>query len=747
MASTPNSIAAALTRTDEHLSLTVAGRTYEVVTMNGREKLSALFELELVCRQLATEAPPLSLLRAPATVLLHDGFGVYRPIHGIVVDAARTLEDDGEAELTLVVRPAVFELTLSRDSRVFIDMTVAQIVDRVMEKVSAKHRWEIGDRYRQRVYTAQYREDDWSFISRLLEEEGIYYWFDHGDEEATVVFADDSTAAPEIVGGAPIQFALDTGMLGKKELVHELAKEAHATATKFTVGSFDPWNPALKVMATEGDGIHELYDAPGGGPESPDVCRKQARVRLEHALSHRHTISGHGSSVRLEPGKIATILGHPVHDGRYFITETVHRVRQRRRFVESADGGYEVHFEGLSSERRFRPPETTPVPKQAGIQSGRVVGPPGEEIHTDARGRVRVQLHWDREGGWDDKAGKWLRVAQRGVASSLLLPRTGWNVLTFMEEGNVDAPTVLSRVHDAEHPPTYPLPANKTRTVFKTATSPGGGSHNEIRMEDLAGMQEMFLNASKDMNLIIQNMKNDNVGNDQERRIGNRQEVTIGERFTEQVMNDKSMKISGNEELEIETLRSKGVGGDEKVEIGGNRKIKAGSSFELVVEKDRKLEVSGSMIEKAKEGSIGVTSENAKIAIKGSAIHLMKGVFNQEVSQGAEVTIGGVCLEITGRNRTLDVSKDSQVTIHGSLLMVSNEDFTDGSDSVTQWTVKSSMTGSAPHVLVEAKSEIKLECGGTTIIVDKENVKITSPSYDQSAASDLIVSAPVINHN
>ncbi len=731
---------------DEYVALDIDGSAIEVVSMSGREKVSELYRFELVCAAQASDAAPEQLIGKRCTLTLHDGFGCRRFLGGIVAEAGRLVRGDGGAELTVVIRPAVYPLTLSRDSRVFNDMSVPQIVDRVLEKVKAPYRWQLSGSYRERVYTAQYREDDWLFISRLLEEEGIYYWFDHEGEQTVLVFADSSVGAPELVGGAPIEFVTDTGMLGNKELIHEIAAEAHATATKFTVGSFDPWNPALKVMSTEGDGVHEMYDAPAGGPESPAVCLQQARTRLECARSHRASVSGNSSSVRLESGRVVEVLGHPLHDGRYFVTEVLYDVKQRRRFARAA-GGYQCHFEAIRSELPFRPPEDSPLAKQAGIQSGRVVGPPGEEIHSDEKGRVRVQLHWDREGGWDDRAGKWMRVAQRGVSMSMLLPRTGWNVMTFMEEGNVDAPTVLSRVHDADHQPSYPLPANKTRTVFKTATSPGGGSSNEFRFEDLAGIQEMFINASRNMNYKVKHDCGHQVGHDHEKKVGGNQTLGIASTTQKDVQNDQSMKVGGNEKLEIVKDRDKNVGGNEKNEVGGDRKLEIGSNISFTVEKDRQLEVSGNATEEAKKGLIKWSSQKAKVNVTGSVEHTLEGVHQEQVTKNAVRDVGAAKSEQCKEGYTVEINGRLTENITGSLMMKTGKHFMDGSDRITVWRVGTALTGTAPHVHVQAKDQILLKVGASTVEITPKNVTILSPAYEVSGSVSTVAVTKRIDHN
>ncbi len=733
---------------DEYVYLTIEGKPYEVVTMTGRERVSTLYRFDMVIDDEAVGAPPSALIGKSMEMTIHDGFGVRKSIQGIVAEASRLVHDDGTAKLDVVLRPNAYPLSLSRDSRVFNDMTVPEIVDKVLQKHPVPYRWDLTRNYRRRVYTAQYREQDWTFISRLLEEEGIYYWFDHEGHMSELVFSDDSTSAPELTGGLPLEFVLDTGMLGNKELIHELASEAHASATKFTVGSFNPWNPDLKVEASEGGGIHEHYDAPGGGPEDPEVCRHMARNRLECVQSSRYTISGNSSSVRIDPGRIMTVFNHPLHDGRYFVTEVTYDVRQRRRF-HSSGIGYQCHFESAFADKPYRHPEETPVSQQAGIQSGRVVGPPGEEIHTDDRGRVRVQLHWDREGGWDDKAGKWMRVAQRGVSSSMLYPRIGWNVMTFMQEGNVDAPTVLSRVHDAEHPPTYELPANKTRTVFRTLTSPGGGTANEIRFEDLLGIQEFFVNASRAMNYDVNNDMGYNVAHNNEQIIKGNQDVEISDVLQLDVKNDQSMKIGGNETLEINDDRDKSVGNDETEDITGDRKIEIGSNLSYTVVKDRTLTVTGDVTEEATEGIIKFSSQTAEYTITGSCTHTLDGIHQSQITKDAIMEVGAAKTETAKEDYAVEINDCWIETIKKDLVMKSSKHFMDGSDRKTQWQVTGSIDGTTKQVmLVQAKKEIILKVGSSTVRITPTDVTISASSYEVGSSSVIDAKAGAkVKHN
>ena len=314
------------------------------------------------------------------------------------------------------------------------------------------------------------------------------------------MLADTSAAAPDLSGGARVAFAYETGLAGRSEAIEEMGGVVAVAPTKFSVRSFDPARPKLEVGASVGSGAFEVYEAPGGGPESPAHCALRARLMAEAAGASKAGIAGVSTSVRLAPGRVVAIDGHPIArlSGRYLVTGVTYEVQQRGASTKEDDErAYTCRFTAIEQAVPFRPEAVTPLAQQAGLQSGVVIGAAGAEVFPDPAGRVRVQLHWDREGTRDDVSGKWMRVAQRGTADSMLLPRIGWNVLMFNDEGTVDAPNVLSRIHDAEHPPAYPLPANKTRVVFKTATTPGGGSFNELYFEDRKGQEEMFVNASR----------------------------------------------------------------------------------------------------------------------------------------------------------------------------------------------------------------------------------------------------------
>jgi type VI secretion system secreted protein VgrG len=732
----------------EHVELSIGGAPLEVLSLKGDEGLSRLFSFQIVCSVGAGDAAPAALIAQEAVITLRDGYRGERRITGLVSAASWEVFDNQRAELHATIRPKVWPIGLGRDCYVLQDVDVIDVARDVLADAHMPVRYEITGSYAKRAYCAQYREDDWTFLTRLFEEEGVFYWFDHEGGETTLVIGDSSSSAPEITGGAFIPFAYETGMRSGTELVEEIGSAVKATSTKFTVGSFDPMHPNFKVSAEEGQGPFEHYDAPGGGPESPAVVSARARTKRQAAAAARESVGGLTSSARLVPGMYFELGGHPMArlDGQYLITGTSYEIEQRGRNSQRGKRPYACRFTAIQLKTPFRPPHETPRAKQTGLQLGMVVGPPGQEIHPAPDGRIRVQHYWDRLGKRDHTAGKWVRVAQRSTQGSMLLPRVGWNVATFNEEGAIDAPSMLSRIHDAEHPPAYELPANMTRVVWKTATSPGGGTFNEVYFEDKRGAEEMFINASKDMNVHIQNLKNESVLRDSKRTVVGNHSMDVAQEWCELVVRDQTVYIAGDETINISAGRGKAIGGDETITIGGTRKLTTGQDHSTSVEKKRKLDVGSTLTEKT-PGHVSSLSTDASVDIGGT---LSRTTSDAAISED----VGTICtrettgnkIEIAKRSWTLEVQKNYVETINGSVTLATEGRYLDTSEKTSSWDVTAALTAAAPEIWIEAIKEIRIKCGASMITILPESIAFTSTEIDLSGAT-LWAKTGQIHHN
>jgi type VI secretion system secreted protein VgrG len=318
-------------------------------------------------------------------------------------------------------------------------------------------------------------------------------------------------------------------------------------------------------------------------------------------------------------------------------------------------------------------------------------------------------------------------------------------VLTFNEEGDTDAPSVFNRVPDAEHMPPYPLPENKTRTVFKTATTPGGGSFNEIRLEDKKGQEEMFINASRDMNILIQHIKTGRVFNDQSRAVGLNHTVTVGGHYLAMVGNDQTVNIGGNESITVQQGKTSQTDVDETVTIGGNRSISVGDSFLLATEKTRKLKVGAAMLD-VSLGTISTDGGIYTLLAGGAVVKASNQTISEDVGKVSLQVIGGIKLEKAKQNRATDVKKQYYETVGGAMTLTTSGKYIDNAQKLSSWRVALKLGAKAPSMLVEAKDKIVLKCGASTITIVPGTVEIKTPSYDLSAAK-LDYDTKLVKHN
>jgi type VI secretion system secreted protein VgrG len=730
--------------------LEVSGTSYDCVRVQGVEALSTLFRYHLVL-EVPLPLPPLAtVLGADATLVFDTDVGASRRVTGIVAEARARATDEardgrggrerGSGRIDLVLRPAAYALTLGRDCYCQQDVDVVASARYVLANHERPIRWEITRSYPESPYRAQYREDDWTYVSRLFEEEGIFTWFDHAMGSMLVV-GDDSTSADDIPGGALLRYVEDSGTSGletSEETVSELQSYAVAAPGRFAVRGFDPAKPQLAVEATTGDGRHEVYDAPGGGPRDPAIARARAVTMAEASRAARAGIAGTTTCIRLVPGRAIEIVDHPVPSlgGRFLVTSV--------QVATNDDGTWSWSFTALPADVPFRPLPVTPRARQAGLQTGVVVGPPGQEVHPDAAGRVRVQQHWDRTGARDDRSGTFMRVAQRMAPGSMLLPRMGWNVCTFNEEGGVDAPSIICRIHDAEHPPEYALPGNMTRVVYKTATTPGGGSHNEIYFEDAKGAEEMFVNASKDLFVRVRHVRMEAVGNDATLAVGNTKETQVGETYTMDVKQDQTRAVGADQSILVQQTRVKTVQGDDVATIGGSRRLSVGASHDLHVKKDRTLRAP--ILLDLTLGTVSSSAKDAALLVGGVALKVSAEDVDERAAKVAVQAVGGAKVELAKRNRSLAVGKKYFETVGAVMSLKAGGKFTEAAGTTNAWKVAGSLEGKAPVLHVEADKSIKIKCGSSVLTITEKTIELEGPKLELTGGT-LDADTEAIEHN
>jgi type VI secretion system secreted protein VgrG len=452
--------------------------------------------------------------------------------------------------------------------------------------------WRLTGTYPKRDYCVQYQETDLAFISRLLESEGIYYYFEAGDDgELTLVLCDDSTAAKPIDGDATLHRRL--ALLGTDQDAVLAVTDRHAVVSgKFTLRDFNFQKPLVDMTSTAQASAHtdfEVYDYPGGYGDPTDG-KRIAQLRLDAEQVEAETLSIAVDCLRVSVGRQLTLAGTRSSDGDWVVMRAVHE----HEWDESGMPRYVCHAELLPAKTRFRPARVTRRPVIEGPQTASVVCPAGsqmEEIHTDQHGQCKVKFHWDLGPAMDDQATAWMRVSQLQTSGSMMLPRLGWEVIVEFLEGDPDRPIVTGRLYNGLFMPPYALPEGKTRTAIKTASTPGGAGSNEIRMEDKSGSEEIMMHSQKDTNIAVANNKTKNVGNNETLTVGASSTTSVGANQTvkitkgskNDIQSDQTVTVGGTRSLEVNAVAAWNVTGSSTTTVGATQFEQIGNPLEALI--------------------------------------------------------------------------------------------------------------------------------------------------------------------
>lgn len=726
-------------------TLSIGGTELEVEALDGRSALGELFRFTLQAALPEAGAAPVDLLGGEARLTLRDPLAGQVTITGIATSVGRRLSPDGTGHLELTLEPELALLGVGQNSRVLRDLDVIGIGKKVLEDagIDAAHtRWSATGSYPQRVYCVQYRESDLAFLLRLLAEEGLYLWFEHGDDGTIAVFSDDSTTAPPLDGDPRVVQRDEASLGAAADAVSLVRRRARLAVEATRLRDYDFQKPKLSLDAKSGSGAREVYDFPGRFTAPPVGSQRAARL-LESLRARRVVISGSASMARLRTGLSFELAEtRPASlEGRYLVDEVTWRSDR------GADGwGLRQAWTAIPIDVPFRPERADVVRRPGGPQTGVVVGAAGDEIHPDEMGRVRVQHYWDREGQRDDKASTWMRVGQFATGGSMVIPRLGWDVVVHHHDGDIDQPMVLSHLYDGRFPVPYALPANKTRTAWQTATTPGGGSSNEIRFEDKAGSEEIFINASKDMNVVIGDNKGEKVGVDHTHDIGANLTHKVGSAYKLAVTSNRDMTIGASETLTVSGGREVSIGGSATISIGGSRTATISSGSTLEAKAGRSLTVGGTMLTAAGLGVNRALLGTLSVSIGGSWIKAAAAGVSAMTGGACAETIGGAKIAAGATGTVTGVKGALAETVGGAYVIAAGAKASEGATGSLAITVGGAFLANAPSIEAEADSEISILCGGASIKITAGSIEVKAPTL-ASPGAIIAKKAGKIQHN
>lgn len=641
------------------------------------------------------------------TIINNDSdSGGDRYFHGVV----RKFEQVGkngrfylyEAEVV----PALQQLTLRRNCRIFQKMQVQEIVKKILEEggiYSDCYRFALTNQERLRKFCVQYRETDLDFISRLLQEEGIFYFFEHYKDKHVLVMGDDPIVHVPIQGKPSITLNTQDGLVAEKESIQFFSFSQRQRSGVFTHRNFNFKKPSLDLTANKIGTTPrklEVYDYPGLHVE-PGRGEYLAKVRLEELTATREQGHGHGSSCRLIPGYTFSLTDHQTKslNAEYLIIDVTHSGSQPQAMEEVGGGAasYSNQFTVIPAKTPFRPPLSISKPVVKGVQTAMVVGPPGEEIHTDRYGRIKVQFHWDREGKRNDWSSCWLRPSQGwggGGWGMVILPRVGDEVLVDFVDGDPDRPVIVGSAYNEENLPLYDLPAKKTVSTLKTRSYPKGSldNYNELRFEDMKGSEEIYLQGEKDWNILIKNDKGQTVGHD--------------------------------ETLRVENNRDKSVGVDQFVSIGNNHTETIGSNKYITVGRNKTEFVTVNCAE-----TIGLAKE---LTIGGLYQVSVGGAMNETVALAKAEEVG--------------LTKAVLVGLHMSENIIGNRSINVGGNFST--TVSRTKTLKAKSIIFEADDDIVLKTGDSLISMKNDgDIVVSGGTLESKASGENVIKGARISEN
>jgi type VI secretion system secreted protein VgrG len=489
----------------------------------------------------------------------------------------------------------------------------------------------------------QYRESDLDFVSRLLEEEGILYYFEHEKGAHTLVLT-DLTDGFKSAGKA--RFAAGSEGPAHEGVVLELEAETAVHTGKVTLRDYDYLKPTTSLESKTGSKPWEYYDYPGRYTEK-DQGERLARIRLETAEAQEKLVRGGSTFPGFRPGRKFSLAEHYRKDlnAEYALLE-VRTTAIGGDYTAWDEGGFDYrnYFVAIPAKTAYHPSRHTPKPRVEGAQTAMVVGAPGEEIWVDKYGRVKVQFHWDREGGKDDNSSCWVRVATTWAGKNwgaIEIPRIGEEVIVDFLEGDPDQPIITGRVYNGDRLPPFKLPDNKTQSgVLTRSSKAGSGSNaNELRFEDKKGAEEILLHAEKDCRVEVENNRDTTIGNDDTRVVekGNDSHTIKKGKQTITVFGDQTITIDqGNQSLTLKmgnqgtVVKMGNVDTDVKL---GKHSTKAMQSIELTVGQSS-----------IKVDQTGVTIKGMMIKIEGQTITQIKGLMTKVEGSAMLTAKGGITM-------------------------------------------------------------------------------------------------------
>lgn len=664
------------------------GDTLQFKRLRAREALGELFEFEVEALSADPALAPVALLGQRAAVALQRADGQDRWFHGLVAEMA-LLGEAGEDRFSyrLVLRPALWLLTRRADTRIFQALSVPDILKQVLEPFAVDVDFQLTGRYAPVEYCVQYRETDFAFASRLMEKEGIYYFFRHEAGRHTLVLVDAPGAHMPCEGGHEFVYRETADSDTDLEPVTRWQASQRVQPLRVSLTDYDFAKPDTSLQAEANAGpaaplpqglpALEIYDYP---------CDYASKAEGEHYAGIRQQvfdarvlrIDGEGLMRTLAAGGRFALAEHPqaAQNREWLAIATEIEMAAAGHRSGAAVPFFRCRFKAIGGDEVWRSRARTPQPRVSGPQTAVVVGPAGEEIFTDAHGRVKLHFHWDRLGRRDENSSCWVRVSQPWAGQgwgSVSIPRIGQEVIVDFLEGNPDRPIVTGRVYNGAMPPPYGLPGAAATSGIKSKSHKGAG-FNEMSMDDTAGKEKITVHAQYDMATTVEH--------DDTQTVHNHRTITVDGTHTETIKQDTKITIS------------------------------AGSFSHDVAANTATYHVKGDVTETFESRHTQTVTADQTITVQARR--------GTDITADDTLKVGGNRSDTITGNRSADVTGNETVTVKGTLGL----DATGEMDMTSKAKITIHV---GPSTIELVAGGITLSCGPSTLKIDPAGVSITAP--------------------
>ncbi|NNJ18752.1 type VI secretion system tip protein VgrG [Pseudomonas putida CSV86] len=655
-------------QSDLRFTFTAAAGEFEVVEFHLTEALSETFRLEVDLSSTDAAVKFGEILDRPALFTLWQGGQPVRYVHGLVSSFQQGETGFRRTRYRAIVEPRLARLHLCSDWRIFQTLSVPDIANVMLKKHALTLDYELraAKAHTVREYCVQAGDTDYHFVERIMREEGFFYGFLHSEEGHRLIHCDYLW----IFGkqpGPPVEYNPKPGADRPGPALHRFTYSENVRSARQVQRDYSFKNPRYTEQSTykatdlehQADN-YERYDYPGRyRGEKPGEAF--SRSRLLGLRGDACQVIAEGDDARLVPGLFFDMVGHPrenmnrgwrpvrlEHRGKQYVSQA----------EESAGADCGTYYTCIATlvphDAEWRP-EPLPKPRIDGPQPATVVGPPGEEIHCDEYGRVKVQFPWDRVGKNDEHSSCWIQVSQ-GIAGALwghmAIPRIGQGVIVSYQNGDADQPVITGRCVTALQRPPYELPANKTRMVFKSQTHKGDG-FNELSFEDEAGQEEVFIHAQRNQRNEVKNDETTHVGHDRSERVDNDESLTVGHDRKDTVGNDEQVLIGQHRRHEIGNNDDLIIGGNHSINTTGDRTEEVGSSRLDKTAANHSVEIGGNLDQRV-QGTVDlqagqrITHHTKVYEIHSSEAVVIKGSGGTLRIDASGITLDGIAITLIG---------------------------------------------------------------------------------------------------